>query len=187
MFGYENGKKIASLGFLLATALIVVQLGASFFLVRALGFNPELLSVLSLLSSVSYLLVAGGYFLMWMSRKEFLDFVTAGLAAATVVVPIFMLWILKFPAVFYSMLMALIWAALYFSVALRAKNRNSTLALLLCGVAFFQVLSMFLPVVTGGVPADGSLRLYAMNFVSLISLAVKLGGAGLCFLATKMN
>lgn len=179
---YENAKKITLLGLGLRLLISIFSIFNSLVFAR---FGPEnyvkAINVISIVSLAAFAIVAVGFLLMWISDRDMIDLLAFG-AAALPIVFYFVLVILlpnTVDGTIYSLISSFVYGAIYIVLALKVKDSNTVIALLL--VAMFA-WSVFL---------DSLILNLLSNLVAtlttLISYAASVVGAALCFLAVKAD
>ena len=174
---YENRKKLALLGFglnLLVNVLFILSLFVS------------LNSMNTILNCGQYLsigIAAFGYLLMWLSDKEMIDLLSCGATGIAAFLGLLnSVGIINTGSQFGSIIISAILSAFYIVLALRAKDFNIFISLLLVCAFIYQVFSglFFVNFLYGQVGLSFSL----IFLVWFIGYAIC---AGICFVEVKME
>lgn len=179
---YESGKKLTLLGFglniLINCAFILLLV------VEAFGLYMEgLYILLNCGEKLSLGVAALGFLVMWMCEKKMIDLLTFGAIGVAAG-----LGLLNYFGVFYAesqlgiIIVTAILSAFYVVLALRAKEFNMFIALLLICAFLFSVFSstIFVTVLYSGI----GLPYFLVWFVWYVGYVVC---AGLCFVEAHME
>jgi len=183
MINYQNGKNFATIGFGLSLLAVMANVAIDLFgyIMGGLGsFVVDLWKIVSIVSFLAICLTAGGFGIMWLSKHEMLDLAAAGLLGINLLYGLFYDRMYSFcPYFILNLISCALSAALYLVLALRVKDKNKMLFLLLgCAVLFriaVTAYNMFMP------------GLLPYMFVYLVVSAGNIVCAGLCVLATRQD
>ncbi len=188
MFNYSNAKKLVSAGFAINLLVVILNsvltfLGYTIFGYSISGniggFYANIFNLTGLISILSLFITAGGYLIMWLCEKSFFDFASTAILAADLLCDLFLIRLLGVSSMLSSYISIILSAALYLLLALRIKNDNPMLRLLLgCAFLFRIVMLLYYILPIGFLP-------YAI--VSLIIGAGNIVCAGLCFIASRQE
>ena len=179
---YENAKKITLLGLGLRLLISIFSIFNS--LVVAC-FGPENLmkaiTVINIVNLAAFAIVAVGFLLMWISDRDMIDLLAFGAAALPLVFYFVSAILLPRAAggTIYSLISSFVYAAIYIALALKVKDSNTVIALLLVAMFAWNVFldSLILNLLSNLVA----------TLTALISYAASVVGAALCFLAVKAD
>ena len=183
MINYQNGKNIATAGFALSLLTVVANVLFTFGRYILGGFYLTWLyrvsSITNWVSILAICITAGGFGIMWLSEHEMLDFAAAGWLGIRLVYSLFFADFLatRFPLVIYYCVSYAVPAVLYLILALRVKDKNQGLFLLLgCAVLFEIAMAAYYMFVPGLLP---------WRLVFLVSGAGSIVCTGLCLLSVR--
>ena len=183
MFNYQNGKRLVTAGFALSLAIVILNVALNFFGYIIMGgiggFFATILSFISMVSLLSVCITAGGYGIMWLSNREILDFAAAALLVLNAFGSLLFVRFLGFNYGISNLVTGALSAALYLVLAIRVKDKNRMLFLLLgCAILFRIVITMYYAFSPSVLP-------YVL--VYLVASAGNIVCAGLCFLASRQD
>lgn len=174
---YENGKKLILLGFglnLLVNVLFILSL-----------FIP-LNAINTILSCGQYLsigIAAFGFLLMWLADKEMIDLLSCGATGIAAFWGLLnSMGIINAGSQLGSIIVSAILSAFYIVLALRAKDSNVFVSLLLVCAFIYQVFSGLFFV--NFLYAQVGLPFFLIFLVWFIGYAIC---AGICFVEVKME
>lgn len=180
---YENGRKLTLLGFGL-NLLVNIAFVLDLFVSNIFALSTNVIN--TLLNCGQYLSIgaaAVGFLLMWLSEKEMLDLlscVTTGVSAFFGLLNC--LGIINTGSQLGSIIISAILSAFYITLALRAKDFNIIIALLLVCAFIYQVFSGVFFV--NFLYARLGLPFFLIFLVWFVGYAIC---AGLCFIEFKME
>lgn len=183
MFNYQNGKRLVTVGFALSLAIVILNVALNFFghiIMGGIGgFFATISSIISMVSLLSVCITAGGYGIMWLSNREILDFAAAALLVLNAFGSLLFVRFLDFNYGISNLITGALSAALYLVLAIRVKDKNRMLFLLLgCAILFRIVITMYYAFLPSVLP-------YVL--VYLVASAGNIVCAGLCFLASRQD
>lgn len=155
MFNYESGKRYTIIGFggYLTLSIISLLFSAVWYvLANSIVQNLLIGRLLSLATIASLLIAAGGFGIMWLEQRKFIDFVTAGTVGISAVLRIFNSFrpanLLYFSgkatyasASMLSLLISLLLAIFYIVLSVRAFQFNKIFSLLLVLAFLYTIFS----------------------------------------------
>lgn len=183
MFNYENGKRLVTAGFAFSLVIVIINVAVSLFgYIIMGGIGPafaNILNILRIVSAISVCITVGGYGIMWLCNRGLLDLVLAGLLVLDMLGSAFLIRFLGFHFSVSNFLLGLLSAAFYLVLAIRIKDKNRMLFLLLGCAVLFRVATtlydFYIP------------RLLPYVLVYMVAGAGNIVCAGLCFLASKQD
>lgn len=183
MFNYENGKRLVTAGFAFSLVIVIINVAVNLFGYIIMGgiggFFANLLSIISIVSLLSVCITAGGFGIMWLINREILDFAAAALLGLNAFCSLFLVRVLGVNYALSNLVTGALSATLYLVLAIRIKDKNRMLFLLLgCAVLFRIVITFYSAFVPSLLP---------YVFVSLVASAGNIVCAGLCFLASRQD
>ncbi len=183
MINYENGKKLVTAGFAFSLLTLVLSIGVEFFGYIVFGgiggFFYNVWEIINFAHRLSVFMTVAGYAIAWLSNREMLDLAAGALLALNAFSDLFLVGILGFHYVISGLISCILTVGLYFVLAIRVKDKNRMLFLLLgCGVLFEIVMTLYNMFIPGLLP---------FVLVSLVAAAGNVVCAGLCFLASKQD
>lgn len=186
---YEYGKKLTLLGFglnVLANMLLVLRLfivsiytssdEITYFLAYGQLFSPNSFSILDCTQYISISLAALGFLLMWLVNKDIIDFLSFGATGISALLGLLSSMGIVIPI--GRIVFSIILSAFYIVLALRAKNFNIFISLLLVCAFIYQAFSgRFFARYLYGLPIF-------LIFVWYIGYVIC---AGICFVEARME
>ena len=141
---YLFGKRIAFLGFgvvcICNFLYVLMNLLPAFF-----GFSDiPVNEIINYVSILAYGVTAFGFLIMWVNKKDFIDFITAGAIGLSVAISILWLVVSINTLTIVGMLISIASSAYYLVFAFRAKGINIPLSLaLLCAFVYNAFSGVF--------------------------------------------
>ena len=195
MFNYSNGKKLATLGFaanIVAVVLYYVGVTLRYLVYRFFGlpaFEDALIGIIRALliigsrgTLIALFGAAVGFGVMWLSEKKALDFLLAGALLITVLADFLLGRFIPAVSSTVYLVITAITAIFYLLLAIRVKDNNPMLAMLLGCAFLFQFVS---PIYYNFIVPN----FFALP--DLIEILIFVVGnivcAGLCFIAAKQE
>lgn len=179
MINYDNGKKIGTLGFGLTVLTVLGSLGIQLLYIVGMGPPMWLYSFISIVSMLASVLIAGGFGMMWLSDRSILDLGIVGIEVIGLIYSLVINGLLKMYSPMLNLLMSLVFSLLCALLALRVRNTNRMLFLLL-GAAF--VFRAAVPILQQ-IVFDGGLPMMLSLIVPVVNVVIN----GLCVLATMQE
>ena len=183
MINYQNGKRLVTAGFALSLVIVILNVALNFFGYIIMGgiggFFANISSIISIASLLSICITAGGFGIMWLSNREILDLAAAAFIVLNAVCSLFVVRFLGFNYAISNLIAGALSAALYFVLAIRIKDKNRMLFLLLgCAVLFRIVITMYSAFMPSVLP---------YMIVYLVASVGNIVCAGLCFLVSRQD
>ena len=176
MINYENGKKLVTLGFAL-TLVIVISSVALSFLSAISNLSEDFLPIINITNIAAFLsicITAGGYGIMWLCNRCRQDLATVLMFGLQVMLD-FLIPVISYSGNTSWSIGSISWFGILLALAMRVKDKNRMLFLLLGCAGVFRWMLELMP--------NSSPNEFTILLIGIVNIVC----AGLCFLTSRQN